>query len=180
MNQKDIVDIFKQLGWKTKRGGTSCRMDLSDRFVQIQPRLKILPDQQKLDLALSVPTEKFSSYVDIISGANNKTTPLIVDFKINQVIYSQEFSGEDILNISKSIINWAEEQDLNSGLEKYAKLPPTSAGALPLRHIAALAILDKRDELKDYKKSFAAGGNAGFAPYITEDYIDHAIALLQS
>lgn len=182
MNQREVVEHFKHLGWETKRadGGVSCRIELSDRIVQMSPRLKMLPDRQKLDLSPSVSTEQFSSHVSVISNEKSRIVPLVVNFTADPVVCSKGFSPKEIADVSQSVIDWATAQDLESGLQKYARLPSGSVGDLPLRHLAALAILGRRDALHAYKRSFAAGERAGFVPYITEDFIDRAIGLLRS
>ncbi|RMQ97899.1 hypothetical protein ALP94_02834 [Pseudomonas savastanoi pv. glycinea] len=77
--------------------------------------------------------------------------------------------------MSESAISWARSQNIESGLMFYRNLPTDSKGAMPLRHLAALAIAGDVERLDGYKKSFEVGDRLGFVPYITDAMIDRAL-----
>jgi hypothetical protein len=77
--------------------------------------------------------------------------------------------------MSEKAISWARSQNIESGLMGYRNLPTDAKGAMPLRHLAALAVAGDVERLEGYKKSFDMGDRLGFVPYITASMIDRAI-----
>lgn len=82
---------------------------------------------------------------------------------------------EDVLRLSEKAIAWADAQSLEDGLVAYRNLPTNAKGAMPLRHLAALALAGDVARLVYYRKSFEQGGRLGFVPYITSEMLDRAI-----
>ena len=72
-------------------------------------------------------------------------------------------------------MSWARSLNIESGLMVYRSLPTDSKGAMPLRHLAALAIAGDVERLDGYKKNFEMGDRLGFVPYITDGMIDRAV-----
>lgn len=70
--------------------------------------------------------------------------------------------------------------DIDAGLAVYKALPTNSKGAMPLQHLAALALARDVSCLLRYQKSFEQGDRLGFVPYIGPEMIDRALQLAQS
>lgn len=89
------------------------------------------------------------------------------------------FSCDDIIRLSDKAISWARSQNIDEGLRVYRALPTDVKGAMPIRHLAALAMAGDTGRLDDYKKSFEKGDRLGFVPYVTSDMIDRALMVAQ-
>ncbi|WP_425603185.1 DUF6990 domain-containing protein [Lysobacter soli] len=61
-----------------------------------------------------------------------------------------------------------------------AGLPTDSKGAMPLRHLAALALAKDVPRLESYQRAFERGDRPGFVPYIQKKMIDRAVSLARS
>ena len=90
------------------------------------------------------------------------------------------FSVADVVRLSQKSISWASAQDIDAGLAVYTALPTNSKGAMPLRHLAALALARDVSRLLRYQQSFEQGDRLGFVPYIVPEMIDRALHLAQS
>ncbi|MHA6044579.1 DUF6990 domain-containing protein, partial [Pseudomonas aeruginosa] len=91
-----------------------------------------------------------------------------------------DFSLDDVVRLSQSAISWASAQDIEKGLAAYRALPTNSKGAMPLRHLAALAIAGDVSCLANYQFSFEQGDRLGFVPYITQDMIERALLIARN
>lgn len=175
MTQKEIIEIFLQIGWKKKR--SECIYDLGDRFVQILPKLKILTERDKLALSPCVSTVAFQSAIKEISGLKSVDTPIVGDFRENDFVYSQQLKYEDIVSVSDDILRWASGVDIVSVLESFREIPTNAVGDQSLKHLTALALLGDSITLDRYKRSFASGDRLGFIPLVTADFIDRALII---
>ena len=110
-------------------------------------------------------------------GGGRDYSPVILSNELPEKLVS--ISVEDVLQLSDKAISWARSQNLEAGLATYRGLPTDSKGAMPLRHLAALAIAGDVERLEGYKHSFEKGDRLGFVPYITVDMIDRAILIAQ-
>ena len=174
---------LQMLGWKLSRDRAGTRLAsfrLSDREVVADYGLTQLPEEQELWLSPFVETEAFSDAFTKICADHigNDVEPIVVaqDYPC---ICVPEVLDQHVRQVSEKAIAWAQEQDLDMALRKYAALPTSSPGALPVRHLAALVLFGDVDRLKSYLKSFDAGDRLGFVPYITRDYIFRALQLAE-
>ena len=179
MNKRDILSTFRTLGWSIETDEVGDKFAIyrfEDRLVSIFTTLRQLPDSQTLSVLMSVQTEEFSSACATISGRDETGTPL--DQPRNwPTIEAEQVLEIHIRQLAEEAIEWAKGRDLLQGLQRYAALPTDCIGALPLRHLAALALLGDQERLGAYQASFRAGDRLGFALYITDDYVDRAVAL---
>ncbi|MGY2339116.1 DUF6990 domain-containing protein [Pseudomonas sp. SDO5532_S415] len=176
MKEKDVVSILKAQGWvcsKDEVGNYFCVTDIGGVKVQVIPSVGERPDHFRVSLIPSVSTEEFSETVAFVQGEGSGYSPVIVSNEPPEKL--PDFSGDDVLRMSEKAISWARSQNIESGLMGYRNLPTDAKGAMPLRHLAALAVAGDVERLEGYKKSFDMGDRLGFVPYITASMIDRAI-----
>jgi hypothetical protein len=82
---------------------------------------------------------------------------------------------DDVVKHSDEVVAWAKSCDIDAGLKTLRDLPTNSIGAMPARHLAALAEAGDVETLTRYRDSFASGDRLGFVPYITDEFITRAL-----
>lgn len=178
MKEKDILPFLNGLGWKCSKdeaGDYFCLMDIGCIEVQIIPSIGKRSDYFRVSFMPSVSVKAFTEAVSFILGEAKNYVPVIVSNDIPEKISG--FSFDDVKRLSEQAISWASAQNLEEGLAAYRALPTDSKGAMPLRHLAALAIACDVDRLASYKRSFDQGDRLGFVPYITKDMIERALLI---
>lgn len=177
MNMDDISLIFSELGWKVTKDEAGDYVFLYDNgflLMQLIPLLKKKRGSFRFVSMESVSTREFVDAVGYIKGEIKDYVPILLR---DSTIEGAYISIEDLRGVSERLIEWAESQDIGKGLEAYKCLPTDSKGAMPLRHLAALAIGGGLDRLLSYQVSFEHGDRLGFVPYITKEMIDRAVFL---
>jgi len=181
MNKSAVIAAFKSCGWNIETdevGDKIALFNLQDRIVDVIPNLRRVKGEQQLSILPTLSTRQFSDFCKTIRGRGENYTPLIRAWK-RMLITSPELQGEDVAQMSRDAISWAENQNLETGLQELAALPTDAPGARPVWHLGALAVLGDVDRLKSYQASFEAGDRLGFVNYVTKDYIDRALILAQ-
>lgn len=176
MKVKEILPILKDCGWqchKDEVGDYFCLMDIDERLAQIIPAIGKRTDHFRVSFMPSVSTRSFTSAVELIFGEAKGYVPIVVSNDIPEKIAN--FSAADVVRLSQAAIGWAVSQDIEQGLAAYRALPTDSKGALPLRHLAALAIAGDKKKLENYKCSFEHGDRLGFVPYISLEMVERAL-----
>ncbi len=182
MKKPEVTEILKALGWTTRKdevGDSVAYYTLSDRDVQIIYKIDKVPKEEWFISTLSVSNDEFNTYCSKIFKERKRFSHLVPANK-GIDIRAPEILEQHINQASAQAIEWAKQQDLDAALQEYRlKKPVDCWGTLPVKHLAALAILGDIDKLKFYQTSFAAGDRLGFVPYITKDFIDRAVALAE-
>jgi hypothetical protein len=181
MNRAGVVTSLRSLGWRIQTdevGDKVAFFDLPDRIVDIIPNVRRYGGDQQFSTMKSLSTQKFSAACQHIRYRGEGYTPMIRAMKGFRLIVP-EISDEHVRQASDNAISWAEEQDLDAGLQALAALPTSAPGARPVWHLGALAVLGDVARLKSYQASFEAGDRLGFVNYVTKDYIDRAVALAE-
>jgi len=181
MKTKEATNILKSIGWevyKDEVGDRGAYFILPDRIVDIIYGIDRVTHQE-FSAMLSLSTDKFSLACRRIHNSRDTYEPLIRLRNGLEICDDEIIKPEHIYQASREAISWAEEQDLHQGILDYAALPTNCIGVLPLRHLAALALLGDIGKLKFYQASFEAGERLGFVPYITKDHIDRAVKLAE-
>lgn len=93
------------------------------------------------------------------------------EFAVSSLI----ITTQQVVNLSEKTISWAKSCNISEGLKALRNLPTNSIGAMPARHLAALAGAGDVETLSRYRDSFVAGDRLGFVPYITNDFIARAL-----
>jgi len=175
---KEMLPILEGLGWlcrKDEAGDYFCLMDVEGAQVQIIPAIGKRSDHFRVSFMPSVSTKRFTAAAAFILGEAEDHEPVIVSNDVPEKMVG--FSLDDVVRLSQDAISWAEAQDMEKGLAAYRELPTDSKGAMPLRHLAALAVAGDVERLTSYKQSFEWGDRLGFVPYITQDMIDRALLI---
>ncbi|TFF42015.1 hypothetical protein [Pseudomonas sp. RIT623] len=178
MKEIEILPALEGLGWrcgKDEVGDCFCLMDVGDVQVQIIPAIGKRSDHFRVSLMPSVSTRSFTAAAAFVLGEARDYVPIIVSNDVPEKIV--DFSLDDVVRLSRSAISWASAQDIEKGLAAYRALPTNSKGAMPLRHLAALAIAGDVSCLAHYQFSFEQGDRLGFVPYITQDMIARALLI---
>jgi hypothetical protein len=181
MNEKQVFSTLEDLGWRRDKdevGDSFCLRDIGCMQVQIIPAVGVRSDHFRVSFMPSVSTAGFTSAVAFILDEYRKYVPIIVSNNPPEKILN--FSREEVVRLSEEALFWAARQDIEVGLSVYRALPTHSKGAMPLRHLAALAIARDENTLSSYKRSFERGDRLGFVPYITPEMIVRALLLAQS
>lgn len=186
----DFIGILKDLGWRPGRdevGDRNVERRLGDIVIHAlvgrrSTRYAGNPSGV-LILGLSpwVTTDALSAaYTLMVSPKKRVSDPCIIDQSGSFVIELPVIKREDVVAHSDAVIAWAKSCDIGAGLKALRDLPTNSIGAMPARHLAALAEAGDVETLTRYRDSFAAGDRAGFTcNYITEDYIARALDFAQ-
>ncbi|KAF2406605.1 hypothetical protein SAMN04490179_4441 [Pseudomonas antarctica] len=180
MKEKDVVAILKEQGWtcgKDEVGDYFCVTDIGGVQLQIIPSVGKRSDHFRVLLMSSVSSTEFSDAVSFISGDRGSHAPIIVSNEAPEKL--SVFSTDDVVRLSEKAASWARSQNIDEGLKIYRELPTDVKGAMPLQHLAALAIAGDSGGLDEYKKSFEKGDRLGFVPYITSDMIGRALMIAQ-
>jgi hypothetical protein len=180
VNEKEAMPILETLGWRIGKD------EVGDNFaviVRSEVQLRVIPfigkraDHFRVAFMASVSTKTFSSAAASIFGSKDDHEPIIVTNGVEEKVAN--FSANDVVRLSEGAISWGLSQDIQAGLAAYRELPTDAKGAMPLRHLAALAIAGDLQTLSGYQRSFAHGDRLNFVPYITADVIDRALSLAQ-
>lgn len=176
MDEKGVVLVLKDNGWLCKKddvGDFYCVKNFPGISMQIIPCVKKFSGGFSVSLMSSLSVDAFSRAVRCIFGKGANYTPLIVGDE--KVVDFDEILESDILLLAEQAVSWAQAQDVEIGLTFYRNLPTNAKGAMPLRHLAALAVAGDVARLVYYRKSFEQGDRLGFVPYITSEMLDRAI-----
>jgi hypothetical protein len=175
---KEILPILAGLGWlcrKDEVGDYFCLMDVDGAQVQVIPSIGKRSDHVRVSLMPSVSTKDFTAAASFILGEAGDHEPVILNNDAPEKIV--DFSSNDVVRLSQDSISWASSQDIEKGLADYRALPTDAKGAMPLRHLTALAVAGDVERLTAYKLSFEQGDRLGFVPYITQDMIERALLI---
>lgn len=180
MKGSQVVAVHAELGWRAGKdevGDRFCVMELDDRQVLVIPTVRKASDHLRVTLMPSISTEEFSAAVSFISGdrARGGHEPIIASRQPPSKL--PHLLREDVMRLTEEAVSWARSQDVAKGLEAYRNLPTDSKGAMPLRHLAALALAKDIERLESYRSAFERGDRLGFVPYIDKGMIDRAVAL---
>jgi hypothetical protein len=180
VKEKEVMPILETLGWKAGRdeGGDSFALiRRGDVQLRVIPFIGKRADHFRVAFVASVSTKTFSSAAAFIFGSKDDHEPIIVTNGVEEKV--ENFSANDVVRLSEGAISWGFSQDIDAGLAAYRALQTDAKGAMPLRHLAALAIAGDLQTLSRYQRSFAHGDRLNFVPYITADLIDRALSLAQ-
>ncbi|POP75109.1 hypothetical protein CXB37_16575 [Pseudomonas syringae pv. syringae] len=178
MNENDIASILRERGWvcnKDEVGDCFCVIDIGEAELQVIPSVGKRADHFRVSLMPSISSKEFSQAVSFISGDGGSHAPIIISHEGPEKIPS--ISIDDVIRLSEKAILWARNQNIEEGLAAYRKMPTYAKGAMPVRHLAALAIAGDTGRLEEYKKSFETGDRLGFVPYVTSDMINRALMM---
>jgi len=181
MNTKEVTKALKSLGWSIytdEVGDKVAHFILPDRVVDIVYGIDKIKGQQKFGAMLSLSTDAFSGACSSVAGEQTHFYPLVRAWS-GLDIRASEILEEHIRQASDEAIAWAKEQDLDKALREYADLPTDAPGARPIWHLATLALSGDLSKLKFYQARFTVGDRLGFVPYVTEEYIERAVALAE-
>jgi hypothetical protein len=177
MLRNDVLLAFKELGWKTAKdeGGEHYAIfELGSFLVQVILKLEPRKEGKSLQCYFSVSNKELDVAAARIFGERETHTPLITD---SDNLRQPDFTFEDIRALSARLIEWARRQDIDAALKGLRELPTDAKGAMPLRHLAALALAGDVDRLEYYQRGFEAGDRLGFVPYISKEMIDRAVEI---
>jgi hypothetical protein len=174
MKREEVSQAFITLNWLRYRdevGDSIIIKRLNDRIIWCVVRNNSIGVEFNGNLSNDI-FDKSDNFID-------KTRRRYVD---NSVICQKkfgfrkpEYNFDDIGHLSSQILEWAESCDIEAGLAALRALPTDCLGAMPVRHLAALAVAGDTETLGRYRDSFVAGDRLNFVPYIDEGYIDRAL-----
>ena len=190
MRHSDIDNAFIKLGWELRDCDGSSNygiIRLKDRVVQVVILLddgsasatgSSLPGLMTLELVVSLSTDEFSQYASIICGEERPFWHLL-NRKASTSICKAGFTRHEVKEISKQVVQWAKEQDLEAALAEWRSMPTGMPGDWPMQHLSALSVCGDTDTLKRYQSGFQRGNRQGFAPGVEKAHIDRALELAE-
>ncbi len=175
MKREEFVNYLTKFGWSKHRDETSAwvvLMRIENMTICCVPILKAIPG---VWLTPTLSIDDFDIAQTVISGKNSKFAKrsIILQTKINERESCN--SESDVKRYSDMMLDWAQAQDIEQSLKQLRELPTNCLGAMPARHLAALAVNGDVEILSGYKDSFAEGDRLDFVPYIDEGYIERAL-----
>ena len=188
MIREDINQILIRLGW------TRYRDEVRDSVLTCRKNNKIVwfvtrNHTFSVHLDPCISNDVFDKF-DHIVGANDVdhytgkiTRRRYADGSVicqtHVRLNKQDYNEDDIIAMSNKILEWAASVDIEAGLAALRALPTDCLGAMPVRHLAALAVAGDVETLGRYRDNFAAGDRMDFVPYIDEGYIARALELAE-
>jgi hypothetical protein len=173
MTREELKDVFVKLGWTKFRFDTEILIAkrLDNCIISSMPRIFCL---NEIEANCKLSIDVYDHACSYIANHNRRILQIniICLKKFRQI---STFSFAEIEDISNNMEAWAQAQDVEKHLAVLRELPTTSLGAMPKRHLAALAVNGDIEILTHYQESFAKGDRLGFVPYIDEGYIGRAL-----
>lgn len=180
MNESMTVELLNNNGWKIKKdevGENFLEIQIGDRLINITPTITRLRDHYRISFIPTLSTVNFSEVVNKIDESTG-TSPLAC--MPGDIYKIRDISEETITIIANGVIDWAKSVDINGEITRHAQLPTNSRGAMPLRHLAALALLGDTEKLQMYRTSFKLGNRLDFVPYISIEMIERALEIAKA
>jgi hypothetical protein len=185
----DFIAALQQLGWTLYRDETSAQCaDIRVGNVVLSVvmgwkdyRKNEFIEDGRLVFSMGgmVSTDATSAAYTLLNYKNkNKriSETCIILQREAPVIKQLVVTEKDVCLMSDDLVNWAKSVDIDMGIANLFDQNENQSGAMPARHLAALAASGDVETLTRYRESFARGERAGFyARYITEDYIFRAL-----
>jgi hypothetical protein len=181
VNQKDLVEAFAARGWRISYDETSqpsAELRLGDR-VLVSLLTKRSPNSP-FYTAGWITTDALSiAYTVMLHPRKRRaeSTPLVSSPYIE--INRQVAFDEDIDGACAAWMDWARGVDLDAGIAALLDKDANRSGAMPARHLAALAVTGNVEVLETYRQAFAQGDRLGFVPYIMADHIIAALGFAE-
>lgn len=176
-----IKKILEKNNWTSKKdevGDTFLELNFSDRILSITPSIKKLRSANSIGFTPSISTDNFRSIIRQIRNTTILIAPLaLMQFRPHKI---NELSEKTLNPIIDEILEWAKSVDINGEITRHAQLPTNSRGAMPLRHLAALALLGDTETLQMYRTSFKLGNRLDFVPYISIEMIERALEIAKA
>lgn len=175
MNDKQLVDLFYKCGWN----------HYSDSYDYIIYRLlgELVVESlarfrrgNRVELAYSCSTVALSCAYTFIASPKVSIIESCIIWEDQKDEVRECWTLADIERLSNHILDWATSRNISHGLELLRNIPTDSLGAMPARHLAALAEAGDILTIRQYQESFAKGERLGFVPYITDEYLQRAYA----
>ncbi|VVE90281.1 DUF6990 domain-containing protein [Pandoraea bronchicola] len=177
MNESTAVGILKNNGWKLEKdevGDNVLFIVLEEKLINITPTIKRLKCKYTISFIPTLSTICFSNIANKINKSSSISPLACMPGDFYETINIEE---ETIISIANGVINWAKGVDINTEIHRHAQLPTNSKGAMPLRHLAALALLGDTEKLEMYRTSFELGDRLDFVPYISIEMIGRALEI---
>lgn len=178
MTENDVLNVLSAMGWSVSTDDCDVNygtITLQDRVVQVIPTIGLRADHFRVSFMPSVSTKLFSLVVGSIAEIPVSNTPITrMQEHVSKI---RTLDAVQVSGFHQRILSWAKSVDIDAGLQVYRHLSLESEGAMPLRHIAALALFGDCERLKGYRERITAGDRIGVANYITSELLDRAIAI---
>ena len=176
-SQNDLVEAFVARGWRVTLddvGQPFAEFRLAERVIAalLTKRSPTFP----FNLAGWITDDAVSvAYTAIMHPQKRraKSTPIVLSPRID--IEKEVASDEDIDRGCAQLLDWALAVDMKAGISALLDKETNGLGAMPARHLAALAATGAVDVLERYHAAFANGDRLGFVPYIKDEHIAAAL-----
>lgn len=174
-----LRQVAEAEGWQfgLEDGDAQALHRTPDRLVRLWFSLDDGPDGPVLRISEVISTPAFSRMVAVIRDGTGVAAPFEpLDLAASGTFALGVLEDDRLGGMLATSRAAAARADVAADLARLAALPTTAGGALPLRHLAALALLRETARLDGYATAFRRGDRLGFVPYITEAMIGRAVA----
>ena len=177
VNQKDLVEAFAARGWRVAHGSYG-ELRSGDRVLcaVLSKRSPSFP----FTMGGWLTTDAISAaYTSILHPGNRRADSVPLVHSPRFEISSQVATDAEIDGVCAGWLGWASGADLDAGMAALLDKDANRSGAMPARHLAALAASGSIEVLESYWRAFAEGDRIGFVNYITAEHIAAALAFAQ-
>lgn len=179
MTRKEFVEYLVEMGWVKGRDETGALFAvkrIDNMTIDTLPKLHSTPE---VEISPTLSIDAFDVAQSYISGRPMRYVRRSIVMKTRMREKVEVTTKEQVKRYSDMMIDWAMAQDIEEGLAVLRALPTAAKGAMPARHLAALAIHPDVKTLRHYRDSFARGDRLDFVPYIDEGYIERSLEIAE-
>jgi len=179
MTRKEFVEYLVELGWVKRRDETNAYYAVKRIGPMTISTLPIINATPSISLGPTLSIDAFDVAQSYISGSRKRFVEYTIIMQTQITERVEVTTNDQVKRYADMIIDWAMQQDVEEGLAILRALPTDAKGAMPARHLAALAIHADTQTLRHYRDSFARGDRLNFVPYIDEGYIERALEIAE-
>ncbi|VVE54570.1 DUF6990 domain-containing protein [Pandoraea fibrosis] len=178
MKESTAIGFLVNSGWRKigdKVDDIILEFHTADRIITVIPSIRKLSNYYSISLSPSLTTEQFSCAARRIINDESFRSPLT--YMKSTIHKKNEIYESTITKIIEEVIEWSQSIELKREINRHAQSPTDSKGTMPVRHLAALALLGGTERLEMYRTSFESGNRLGFVPYISIEMIERALEI---
>ena len=177
MTQDAFGEIALQLGWTRHHyGDGTFTFDLGDRLAAVTPFARRMRDGAMIDLGEFCYSKELVEAVEHVFGAPSDWGILAKRRPTTRAtLLSVDTASAGAL--LQGAIDWAGSVDRQTELEYLAGLHGEVDPGAAMQHLAALALLGRTAQLRDYQERVGRGDHTGLSLAITDYSLERALDL---
>ena len=175
--------VFKDLDWEflpnenKEINRENFTKTISANIVKVDHQLKKLPDGFEIWFYVNRSLEEFDHLLPKILPQSGPGRFILEFTNFVSGIFTREQYEDELTKLLLEVEEWAKQKTLEVQVKKFCKEIPDKPPTAQKAHILALAYAADFNTLLDYQQTFEKGHRLNFAPVITKDVIDRAVAI---